>query len=266
MAIVGDWVYWAHVLGRPTDGVAACPNTGCDAPLQAPAPVHCNLTTDGDHVYWITTDGWLNRWKPGASSAERLRAVSTPRDWWWHRIAVDGDYLYFTDFFDDGASGETAAWRVRKDGSEPAEVARGNDISSVSVTDEALYYTEHLLGGSIQSCPPSGCDGGSQALVPNQRWPFALQIAGTDAFWLTRIGAEGANELTVAMASCHLPDCATVKSWANSFRLPGLAPGADEAGLSERVVITSEFVLWREGNGAVDLSLDQHSAIRRLFR
>lgn len=251
--ILGDWLYWRYGGGSPANGVAACPNTGCDRPEILSSTFASDLVTDAAHLYWIDFDGRLVRWRAGEASATLLVTLGYGAG---PHLTVAAGHVYFTD-----GEGKTIS-RIAKDGSGTAEVlALGDHVSSVGLSAETLYFTSKILAGSVRACPSIGCQGEGTPLVSNQRWPASLSVAGDDAFWVNQIGERnvGSGQPLGALLSCRLPDCVAARTWATGFVLPDLL-GLTDFEASSRFVITSHFVLWLERAGSFG------SGLRRLPR
>jgi hypothetical protein len=250
LVLVADRLYWIANLSGPEHGVASCPLAGCETPDLVLSPTHSDIAGDGEHVYWIDSDGWLNRLGPGSAEPEKVRELLTvllnerkagdgfafvPST-----LEIAGDHVYFVN-----NSVNTDIYRVRKDGSEaPTRVATDESIGGIGVTTEALYYTTSTLTGAILSCPLAGCEDQSRPIATNQRWPSGLRTNHGEAFWFKAV-QPGERYTRGSLSSCRLPECSTVKELAGNFVLPDtklFSSNNDRAW----VAINRAFVLWVE--------------------
>jgi hypothetical protein len=259
LILMGDRLYWVEFDDIPGQGIASCPLAGCETPDLVLSRINSDIAADGEHVYWIDSDCWLNRLGPGSAEPEKLRdlrpavlkpgGAAAPGT-----LAIAGEHVYFIN-----ASVEI--YRVKKDGSEAATpFANDERIGGIGVTTEALYYSTTTLAGAILSCPLAGCEDQSRAIATNQRWPSGLQTHHGEAFWFNT-EQPSMQSARGSLSSCRLPECSTVKEVVSNFPLPDRAVGA---GSNDHawVAINRAFVLWVEASEGDSLG----SALRRLPR
>jgi hypothetical protein len=105
-------------------------------------------------------------------------------------VAVDATSVYVG--CGDGEVSDGSAWptetpgfiaRMPKTGG-PAEtvLAEVYQVSSLVVADDVLYYAEQL-GGSVGSCPVSGCNGAPTTRAPRQWHPRRMTRVGSSLVW-----------------------------------------------------------------------------------
>jgi hypothetical protein len=189
LVLVADRLYWIMNLGDSGQGVASCPLTGCETPDLALSSLQSGIAGDGEHVYWIDREGWLNRSGADSTEPEKVRNMAIdalastenrPPLLNMSMLAVAGDHVYSTD--------KSGIYRIRKDGSEAAtRFLTDERIGGFGVTTEALYYTTTTLAGAILSCPLAGCEDQRKAIATNQRWPSEIRINHDDAFWINTV-------------------------------------------------------------------------------
>jgi hypothetical protein len=263
LVLASDMLFWIYGEGFPGEGVARCRVSGCEAPTLAESPqLETNIAGDADHVYWVDADGWLTRWGIDDAPAERLRdlngspEVDGPLIGRVNRITIAGDYAYFRQV---GATQASVLSRVRKDGAAAPEVLLTADhVSSVGATLTEVYYTFQTLAGSVRARAVTG-NGGERVLASNQRWPLALEIAGSEAFWINK-QQPVTNSPRGTLVSCALPECASTKTLISEIALQDTGLGLNQFDLSQRMALNSRWLIWIERGGTWG------STLRRLPR
>jgi hypothetical protein len=254
LVLVGDQLYWIVSSGWPGQGVASCSLGGCQTPDLALSSVQSNIAGDGEHVYWIDSDGRLNRRGPGSAELTMVRDLGR---WSIPMLTVAGNHVYFVDNNVDTV-GASTIYRVRKDGSEvDTPFATDQNIGGIGVTTEALYYTTSTLAGAILSCSLAGCEDLRKAIATNQRWPSGIQVNHSEAFWINTV-RPSTDLVRFSLSSCPLPEC-SMKEIASEFLLPDWEETLSSRG--SRVAINRTYVLWAEA-----IYGSPGSAIRRLAR
>jgi hypothetical protein len=250
LVISGGWLYWI-ADGHQGNGVAACPVAGCMQPRVVPTAIASNLAADSEGgVYWINRDqSALMHLAAEAQAPEHVRSL--PIELRYNAdIAVHEDYVYVS------ADNEKMS-RFRRDGAGEVEpVATDEMLSSFTLTNDSIYYASQILTGRIVQCPLTGCAEGSDTVVGNQRWPEAIQVDGSEAFWLTN--PRFSQKLTHAsLQSCLLPDCTVVNERVSDLPATEIV---DYQPQSPRFGVNQQSIVWLESFRA------DGSRLRRLAR
>jgi hypothetical protein len=222
--------------------LVACAATGCsDLQRVSSALAGGCLTTDGDALYWIDRERTLQRLSLNSDAPEDVRELASqiagPE-----RLVASGDYLYLSDAEADLHK----IRRVRKDGTTDAELVVEDDaISGLSAVGDAIYYPSKILSGRVVKCAPNDCTKASITLAHDQRWPSEIHVEGDEAFWLTdtRFSYYPSHS---SLASCRLPDCASVQIRAGDFPRQGITEfGYRATGFA----VDARSLVWLEGRG-----------------
>jgi hypothetical protein len=253
LIVSGGWLYWVVANGGP-NGIAACPKTGCAAPRFVPTQIRSRVTGDTKGgAYWIDNEMSLMRIAADADAPEPVRVLAGEALDPQH-LCVRDDYVYFND---QGGASSSSIRRLPVDGSSASELVATDDmITGFAVTADALYYPSQILTGHIIECPLPGCQAGGRTLVANQRWPEGVQVHGNQAFWVNnqRFSERGT---LAALATCVLPDCASVKELVLDFPVHGIVDYQHEGA---KFAVGSRAVVWLERFHGIG------SSLRRLAR
>lgn len=254
LILVDGRLFWAvTVAEQDIQGVASCSTEGCALPAitrsspQRGEDQQSELAGDSKYLYWVDSELGLVRLGRDAAALEPLRAFSEGVT--AHKLAVGGDYVYFSDRADE------TIYRARKDGTSDAEVvAIENHLSALAADDDALYYTTNLLTGRIVECRLGDCASSSSRVVAEQRWPLQLEVQGHEVFWLTDLASAFTSR--VMLKSCSLLDCAGPAERQEFSILPG-TPYSDGG---HNFAVNQRFVFWNE------VYAGRGSGLRRLAR
>lgn len=256
LLLVSGVLFWMYDDGVSTAGVASCPVDGCDAPaLSESTDYRGSIAADAQYVYWVDSDGQLMRWGTDGSSAELLRnlndaplAEDGPAGA-AARMAIAGDYVYYL------LAHAPTVMRVRKDGSAaPEELFSGEQISSIAATLDGVYYTSKMLTGSVRghALAPGAAE---RVVASNQRWPSALQVAGSEAFWVNS-DRPTLRQPRGSLVSCSLVDCSMLQTRTTAMPAEDFALSA----AGPKFAVNSRWLLWLERGDS------WHSVLRRLPR
>jgi hypothetical protein len=215
-------------------GVASCSVGGCSAPTLIPA-VTDTFAGDDEHLYWVEAKSALMRVAPGAGKAEVVRSFPSLDAGYVAQVSARGAFFHFVN-----QSG-SVIYRIRKDGSsDPEPFVMDENISSVAVNAQQLYYSSSNLAGRIAQGDLKDATAGIGTLAEQQRWPGDLRIDGGEMFWMNRWPQPQYPETaTLTLTSCPLPDCAAVRSWPIDFAL-----AVNGAPVAREYLVNRRYIIW----------------------
>lgn len=199
----------------PSKGIASCSVHGCSEIAFVPADTEA-IAGDDEHVYWLEANSALMRLAPARGEPERVRSFPSLDVGLVTEVSAHGSFVHFV------TGDRSTIYRIPKDGTrDPAPVVMEENVASVDVSGDELYYSSSILAGHIARCNVNDCEASAVTLVEQQRWPDTIRVDHGEIFWLVERPQADRSE-TVSLASCELPDCKSVKSWpfATTLRAP----------------------------------------------
>jgi hypothetical protein len=224
------------IEGCPIEG---CGNDGITLINSSAAPY--SLAVDETHVYWLSDDATLLRCPVTGceqSVPELLVRLETPvnvsspsrtfsidaTDVLWARRPAGDDTARFVALDKEGLG------RVRT-------IAEGvASPQALAVDGDNVYWTEKG-GGSVKTCPKSGCGTNHGILVDRTGYAALLAVQGDQAYWFSSSKMWLLNEqptTTADLLECSRHGCGSAPS---VLVTEGAAPGA--------IAVDETHVYWR---------------------
>jgi hypothetical protein len=187
-------VYWIGLPVHPSNScIVACPIRGCDGPptVIVQDVEAMGLVVDDLHVYWLSPGAGLLRCSLQGCQGPPMLVAATEVPYRTEgpgSISVDNTDVYWITR-DPHPSELGSLMAVPKDGSLPprAMVAGVHLPRQLAIGDGTIFWTEESMGGTVQSCPLTGCASEPVLIASQQAYPQSLAVGRESAYWLTSL-------------------------------------------------------------------------------
>jgi hypothetical protein len=184
IAVSATTVYYTSLADAPDGLVGSVPVNGGQATTLVPAlsnPRH--VAVNGQHIYWVETGAGGSVMMANLDGTNPTVLGPSLDDPW--DVHVDGTGVYWANE-GTGDGGVGAVQTCATTGCvQPTTLAGGllERPSGVATTATAIYWTNHVTGGSVYTCAKNGSTQPSP-LASAQNDPSSLAISGSNAYWV----------------------------------------------------------------------------------